>query len=91
MSALVRHGPLVSRIVAAIFPKDNSDLNPKQHAGKKAALPKDEDGDGSPDDASKKPGEENGANAESRRSRSRKVAVPRAEGVGETTDGTPKR
>ncbi|RXH23419.1 hypothetical protein XH99_32470 [Bradyrhizobium nanningense] len=49
----------IERIVAAIFPRDNSDLNPKQQVGRKAALPKNQDRDGSPDEGNKKPEEEN--------------------------------
>jgi len=81
----------IERIVAAIFPKDNTDLNPKLQAGKKAALPTDQDADGSPVEANKKPGGEDGANAQPRRTRNRKVAISPTEGMGAATDGTPKR
>jgi hypothetical protein len=80
----------IERIVAAIFPKDNSDLNPKQQVGKKPASPKRPSGGGSADDAKRKSGEEDGADAEQRRPRSRKGSTSTAEPVGGTTDGTRK-
>jgi hypothetical protein len=81
----------IERIVAAIFPRDNSDLNPKQQVGKTAALPKKQAGDGSPGEVDKKLGEESGADAEPRRPRSRKSSISPAEGMGGSPDGTQKK
>lgn len=80
----------IERVVAAIFPKDDSDLNPKQQAGKKPVPPKNPRGDGSADETKKKPGEEDGANAEQRRPRGRKGSTFTAETLGETHGMKPK-
>jgi len=80
----------IERIVAAIFPRDNADLNPKQKAGNKAAPPKDEDDDGAPDEANKKPGEKDGAGGVAGRPRGKKGSISTAGGIGQTADRTQK-